>query len=89
MSSVLDDKSHLVATRDRYKEYAVETPWDYASENDAFRLEADDMGVATGGVGVVGAGFDTMYDDEYDDTYDSHNVGAPDDATDEQYTVSR
>ena len=32
-------------------------------------------------------GLDTMYEDEYDDTYDSQNVGAADDATDEEFVV--
>lgn len=91
VSSVLDDKTHLAATRDRYREYEVETPWDYASENDTWQLAAGDgdVGVATREAGVVKTEFDVMYDDEYDDTYDSHNVGAADDATDEQFTVSR
>ncbi len=34
-------------------------------------------------------GFDIMYEDEYDDTYDSQNIGAADDATDEQFAVKR
>lgn len=82
MSVLLDDKSHLETTRGRYRAYEVETPLDYASEDSAWQL-------ATDAGGMVGEGFDVMYDDEYDDTYDSHNVGAADDATDEQYTVKR
>ena len=31
--------------------------------------------------------FDMLYDDEYDDTYDSHNIGAPDDSTDERFAA--
>lgn len=83
MVTLLDDKSHLDdGSRARYLAYEVETPLDYTSQEGAWQQTMD-------GVGVAGAGFDVMYDDEYDDTYDSQNVGAADDATDEQYTVRR
>ena len=86
MSSLLDDKSHLSSTRDKYKAFEVETPWSYISEDQAFQLQT------VGGVADIGMGnqiFDP-YNDEYDDTYDSLNVGAADnDSADEMFTVKR
>lgn len=82
---MLGDKAHLEGTRDRYAVYKIETRSDYISEEQASRMEEDgEEGFASGGVG-----YDLMYEDEYDDTYDSQNVGAADDATDEQFIVKR
>jgi len=85
VASVLDDKSHLLETREKYAEYQVEVSYDYYT--------GDDGGVNAGGVcgdmAMHVPGLDIMYEDEYDDTYDSHNVGAADDATDEQFVVKR
>ena len=50
---------------------------------DAFMIETEEDYVSEE------QGYDLMYNDEYDDTYDSHNVGAADDATDEQFIVKR
>ena len=88
VSSLLDDKSHLSTTREKYKSYEVKTPWvGYISEERALQLQVEG-GVAAGmGIGIQ------MYDpynDEYDDTYDSQNVGAADnDSADELFTVKR
>ena len=83
---MLDDKSHLLETRDRYAGFQIETKYGYVSEDQACRLEMDeDCGERTPYV----PGLDIMYEDEYDDTYDSQNVGAADDATDEQFVVKR
>lgn len=90
MATVLDDKSHLKGTRERYKAYEIETPWDYISEEKAGELEAcGDTEAAVSAAFPGRTGFDLMYDDDYDDTYDSQNVGAADDATDETFTVRR
>ena len=92
---MLDDKSHLDQNRARYKPYELETPWDYISEEQAAQVEAGCgvVGVTRHPVGgVLGVGlevYDLMYEDEYDDTYDSQNVGAQDDATDEEFVVRR
>ena len=87
MSSLLDDKTHLSSTRDKYRSYEVETPWmGYVSEERALQLEAE------GGVAGMGMGIEMYdpYNDEYDDTYDSQNVGAADnDSADELFTVKR
>lgn len=87
--SLLDDKSHLEGTRERYRAFEVETPWDYTSEELAARAEFEGEGSSLIVVPQVMAGFDALYNDEYDDTYDSHSVGAADDSTDEQFTVQR
>ena len=84
MASVLDDKSHLQETRGRYAEYQVEMDCDYAGEEGSVNV-----GGVCGDLDMHVPGFDIMYEDEYDDTYDSHNVGAADDATDEQFAVKR
>ena len=90
VASVLDDKSHLQGTRDRYRAYEVETPWDYISEEKAGELEScGNMEAVMEELHPGRAEFDLMYDDEYDDTYDSHNVGAADDANDELFVVQR
>lgn len=82
---MLGDKAHFESTRERYDAYVIETKWDYISEEQASKLEIEGgEEIAPGSVG-----FDFMYEDEYDDTYDSHNVGADDDATDEQFIVKR
>ena len=90
VASVLSDKSHLEGTRERYRAYQIQTPsWDYLSEEQAATLGAESgMGMANGMLGAE-PGFEMLYDDEYDDTYDSQNVGAADDATDEQFVVKR
>ncbi len=90
VATVLDDKSHLKATRERYRVYEIETPWDYVSEEKAGELEAcGDTDAAVSATFPGKSTFDLLYDDEYDDTYDSQNVGAADDATDEMFTVRR
>ena len=97
IASLLDDKSHYEDTRQRYKAYEIETPWDWVGEDQAAKLEAlEEDGELHPGVvakmipgASVALGYDLLYDDEYDDTYDSHNVGAVDDATDEQFTIKR
>ena len=79
-SSLLDDKSHLDATRDMYKAYEYggsygyqgEGEWEERGEELPFLFEYD------------------QYNDEYDDTYDSHNVGAADQVSaDDLFTVKR
>ena len=88
MSSLLDDKSHLSLTRDKYKSYEVETPWvGYVSEERALQLEMEGGVVARMGMGIE---IYDPYNDEYDDTYDSQNVGAADnDSADELFTIKR
>ena len=85
VSSVLDDKSHLSSTRDKYRAYEVETPWmGYVSEEKAQQLQME------GGVTGMGIEIFDPYNDEYDDTYDSQNVGAADnDSADEIFTIKR
>ena len=52
MSSLLDDKTHLSSTRDKYRSYEVETPWmGYVSKERALQLEAEG-GVAGMGMGI-------------------------------------
>ena len=89
----MDDKSHLERTRERYKAYEIETPWDYISEEQAGVIEnleeEEQLDVLVAMAPQVWGSFDKLYDDEYDDTYDSHNVGASDDATDELFAVKR
>lgn len=87
VASVLDDKSHLLETRDRYSGYQIETRYDYVSEEQACRMEME--GECGEELTPYVPGLDIMYEDEYDDTYDSQNVGAADDATDEQFVVKR
>ena len=79
-SSLLDDKSHLDATRDLYKAYEYGGSYGYQEEGERegqgeelpFLFEYD------------------QYNDEYDDTYDSHNVGAADQVSaDDLFTVKR
>ena len=77
-SSLLDDKSHLDATRDLYKTYEYGGSYGYQWEGEGqeeelpFLFEYD------------------QYNDEYDDTYDSHNVGAADEmSADVLFTVKR
>ena len=82
--SVLNDKTHLEGTRERYDAYKIETEGDYISEEQLSKMLED--GFASR---VVGYGYNLMYEDKYDDTYDSRNVGAADDATDEQFIVKR
>ena len=86
VSSLLDDKSHLLSTREKYKAFEIETPWSYVSEDQALQLQTE------GGVADIGIGNEIFdpYNDEYDDTYDSQNVGAADnDSADELFTVRR
>ena len=94
-SVVLDDKTVVDFSRDRYKTYEIETQWSYVSEEDAHQLQVGGAeGVAnTEMLDMLGMRFGMqfdLYNDEYDDTYDSQNVGAADnDSADELLSVQR
>ncbi len=72
-STILNDKTHLEETRDTYQQYDVETNWTYEESGERGNDRYE---------------FD-QYSDEYDDTYDSHVVGAPDNSTEDLFSVKR